>query len=321
MKVLYHLHAYVPEHNAGAEWMAHAILKWLVKEGHECHVITTCEANYEYDGVKVYQDDFDNCNREWRWCDVGLTHLVRAGKAWNWSHEVNKPIVYVVHNTFTNRLVEVKQNFALIFNTDWAKVDAVNKGYKHKNIVLHPPVWVEDYKTDRKGAEYITLINCWDRKGGHVLAELARLMPDQKFLGVLGGYGEQVQAVLPNLEYIENTPDIKSVYQRTKLLIMPSVYESYGRTAVEAMCSGIPVIASGTPGLRESLDDCGTFCSEVSEPHQLKPEEFKEKIYQLFNETLYNELSLKSLKRAEELEKRSIKELKNLVKWLQNLSH
>ncbi len=319
MRILYHIHAYPPTHNAGAEWMAHAILKWLAANGHECHVVTTCSGNYEFEGVKVFQDDFDNCNREWNWCDIGLTHLVRAGKAWNWSEQTKKPIIYVIHNTFTNRLVEVKQNFKLIFNTEWAKIDALNKGYKHKNIVLHPPVWFEDYHTEREGAEYITLINCWDRKGGHVLAELARMMPEQKFLGVMGGYGDQVRAELPNLTYIDNTPDIKDVYRQTKLLIMPSVYESYGRTAVEAMCSGIPVIASGTPGLRESLADCGTFCSEVSEPHQLKPEEFKDKIYQLLDEKVYNDLSLRGIKRAKELDKRNVKEMEQFVKWLKTL--
>ena len=76
MKLLYHLHAYPPVHNAGAEWMAHSMLRWLAKAGHECHVVTTCPENYELDGVKVFRDDFDNCNREWRWCDLGLTHLV-----------------------------------------------------------------------------------------------------------------------------------------------------------------------------------------------------------------------------------------------------
>jgi glycosyltransferase involved in cell wall biosynthesis len=45
---------------------------------------------------------------------------------------------------------------------------------------------------------------------------------------------------------------------------MPSTYESWGRTAVEAMASGIPVIAAPTPGLVEALTsptlgECGLF--------------------------------------------------------------
>jgi glycosyltransferase involved in cell wall biosynthesis len=40
---------------------------------------------------------------------------------------------------------------------------------------------------------------------------------------------------------------------------MPSSYESWGRVAMEAACSGIPVIAAPTPGLKESLDYAGIF--------------------------------------------------------------
>lgn len=324
MKIVYHLHAYPPAHNAGAEWMAHSMLKYMVAQGNECHVLTTCEKNYEIDGVKVFQDDFDNCNREWRWADIGLTHLVRSGKAWNWHKEVDTPIVYVMHNTFTNRLVEVKTDFKLIYNTDWAKVDAESKGYKHQNIVVHPPVWFDDYATISKERKYITLINCWDRKGGHVLVELAKQMPEYEFMGVLGGYArnEQVTADLPNLTYVDNTPDIKSIYAQTRILLMPSVYESYGRTAVEAMCSGIPVIASGTPGLREALGDCGLFAPEVSSVEELKADPFRQYIYELNSKTLYSELSLGCIKSAKELDKRNVKEMdaliKQLNKWAKN---
>ncbi|MFZ4156354.1 glycosyltransferase [Streptomyces pseudogriseolus] len=40
---------------------------------------------------------------------------------------------------------------------------------------------------------------------------------------------------------------------------MPSLYESWGRVAIEAFASGIPVIAHPTPGLVESLGDAGIF--------------------------------------------------------------
>src|SRR5690606_27495572 len=49
------------------------------------------------------------------------------------------------------------------------------------------------------------------------------------------------------------------VYARTRVLLMPSKQETYGRTAVEAACSGIPTIAAPTPGLVESLRDSTTF--------------------------------------------------------------
>lgn len=45
---------------------------------------------------------------------------------------------------------------------------------------------------------------------------------------------------------------------------MPSVYESWGRTATEAACSGIPVLCSDTWGLRENLGDYGIYCSNLA---------------------------------------------------------
>jgi glycosyltransferase involved in cell wall biosynthesis len=49
------------------------------------------------------------------------------------------------------------------------------------------------------------------------------------------------------------------VWSRTKILLVPSTYESYGMVAVEALASGIPVIASPTFGLKESLSYAGIF--------------------------------------------------------------
>jgi hypothetical protein len=40
---------------------------------------------------------------------------------------------------------------------------------------------------------------------------------------------------------------------------MPSSAETWGRTATEALCSGIPVIANPTNGLKENLGDAGLY--------------------------------------------------------------
>lgn len=320
MKIVTHIHAYPPEHNAGAEWMSHSINKWMVEQGHHVVVLTTCEKDYEIDGVKVFRDDFDACNKWWRWADVAFTHLIRTGKAVNWSREAKTPLVYVVHNTISNRLVEVYTWVNIIYNTEHAREHCLNLKYQHNNLVLHPPVWFDDYHTNGSvKREYITLINCWNKKGGRVLIDLAKAMPDRKFAGVMGGYGEQEIEELPNLVYWNNTPNMKRIYGATRLLIMPSVYESYGRTAVEAMCSGIPVIATATPGLKESLSDCGTFVPAVDDVDKLDYRPFMEKIIELDNKKAYKELSLKSLTRAKELNERNTTELKALETWLLNI--
>jgi hypothetical protein len=45
---------------------------------------------------------------------------------------------------------------------------------------------------------------------------------------------------------------------------MPSHYESWGMVASEAMASGIPVICSDTPGLRENCGDAAIYAERTA---------------------------------------------------------
>ena len=49
--------------------------------------------------------------------------------------------------------------------------------------------------------------------------------------------------------------DLVELYQRAKLVVVPSCYEPFGIVALEAMACGRPVIASRTGGLVEIVDD------------------------------------------------------------------
>lgn len=52
-------------------------------------------------------------------------------------------------------------------------------------------------------------------------------------------------------------PDLPAVYQGAIALVHPSRYEGFGLQLVEAMASGLPVLASGTTSLPEVLNGCG----------------------------------------------------------------
>jgi glycosyltransferase involved in cell wall biosynthesis len=50
-------------------------------------------------------------------------------------------------------------------------------------------------------------------------------------------------------------PDLVSLYQRARFVVVPSYYEPFGIVALEAMACGRPVIASRTGGLAEIVND------------------------------------------------------------------
>ena len=135
-------------------------------------------------------------------------------------------------------------------------------------------------------------------------------MPERKFLGVKGSYDFQIIKDLPNVEIVENSPDILSTYRRTRILLMPSAYESWGRTATEAMCSGIPVICTPTPGLKENCGGAGIFVGEPlvnptpGEPCVIrgKVSDWVKAIRSLDDPETYKKYSLLSRKRAQALD-------------------
>jgi glycosyltransferase involved in cell wall biosynthesis len=110
--------------------------------------------------------------------------------------------------------------------------------------------------------DVVCLINCNKNKGSEIFNSLAIKMPDIQFLGVKGAYGEQdiIKNPPSNLHYINNQPDIRVVFKQIGILLMPSKRETWGRTAVEAMASGVPVIHSETPGLVECVGGAGILC-------------------------------------------------------------
>lgn len=251
---------YPPHHLAGAEMMLHSILRVLANRGHDCRVVAIPlhgpegHAPYVRDGVKVCEDE-----RALEGCDVLLTHLDRTRRAEELAFAMDVPLVHILHNHLTLSRNRVKKADLVVYNTRWL-AEAVS--FPAPYVVVHPPVWAEDYRT--APGECITLVNLQEMKGVRIFHELARMMPDRKFLGVVGAYGVQEQKTLPNVEYLQPQSDMREVYKRTRILLMPSSYESYGRCAVEAAVSGIPTVANGTAGLMEALGKAGTFPNELT---------------------------------------------------------
>ena len=265
MKVAALLHAYPPPHGAGGEWHAHTLLRHLAGRGHQVRVVLTQPAvwqgssSWDLDGVTVdamaSKAAVANATSD---ADVLVTHLESTPRAHAVAEVRGIPCVDMLHNGFTATrgwLSRGRVDLA-VANSRWLAAEYADAPVPV--AVMRPWTPVADYATTP--GDRVTLVNL--AKGGDVLWRLAKAMPRTRFLAVEGGYGPQTlpRPAPVNLEVVANTPNVRDdVLARTRILLMPSGYESWGRIGVEAMCAGIPVIAAPTPGLSESLGDAGTF--------------------------------------------------------------
>ncbi|MEH0417797.1 glycosyltransferase family 4 protein [Streptomyces sp. B21-083] len=275
MQVVARLHAAPPRHNAGAEWMAWSMFRALVERGHEVTVWLSRYGEdhepYDLDGVKVVplesRLDFASAVRR---AGVLVSHLENVPPTAALARGYGKPFVAICHNTFlpTFRDMASGGTSLAVFNSQWMAREAELHFVDHPksirpgaSIVVRPPVFAAEYAT--KPGDRVTLVNTNPDKGGLLFHKLAKRMPDVKFMAVKGSYGEQTDySDLPNVlevEHVSGHDMREQVYARTRVLLMPSLYESWGRAGCEALASGIPVVAHPTPGLCESLTEGGIF--------------------------------------------------------------
>ena len=115
-----------------------------------------------------------------------------------------------------------------------------------RTAVVRPLMHESKIKIDEEfQGDCITLVNANQNKGVVQFIDMAKRMPDRKFLAVIPYYGELRPPPAPdNVEWIPFDDDIRTILKRTRILVMPSYYESFGRIAFEAMYNGIPVIYS-----------------------------------------------------------------------------
>jgi glycosyltransferase involved in cell wall biosynthesis len=313
MNILNSIHLYPPQHLCGAEFMIHALNKSCKSYGHDVRVLLhqanhyRIKNHYIFDNIDVFPPDDIIFDKLVSWSNAIFTHLDYTRLSIGMAEMFKKPLFHLIHNTHMyDEIVQANKPQYIIYNSNWAK-DTLN--YVHDSYVLHPPVDYRYYDcvVNPINNEFVTLINLNENKGAKIFYELAELLPNKKFLGVKGSYDEQIIKHLPNVTILEKQIDIREVYKKTRLLIMPSTYESWGRTATEAMCSGIPVIMSGTGGLWEN-------CGAAGEASELTAEAFAMHIEKLDNQKLYLRQSKRSRIRSRELDPTI--ELAQFNEWL-----
>jgi glycosyltransferase involved in cell wall biosynthesis len=306
VRILAAVHWYVPHHNGGAEVMLHTMLRALVDRGHEVDVIESRAPlndsyrhdGYVIDGIRVHpHQDKEDLPILMAETDAVVTHLENTARAVVLSRWMKKPCFVINHNDFDNtRVWSGQSDVYQVYNSEWLRDELREYQPVPDWLVVRPPINADEYRT-KPGAK-VTLINLNEDKGSRVFYELARRMPETDFLGVVGAHGDQIIEDLPNVEIRKHLDphQMMDVYASTRILLMPSVYESWGRVGVEAMASGIPVIANPTNGLTEALGAAGTFVprSDLNG--------WQKAIERLSDGRVWNGASRRALKRSKELD-------------------
>ncbi len=245
---------YLPEQRRGAEVTLHVLLRDLVGRGHEVRVLRTeAGAAGVVDGVEVHSHVHHRRARELgAWSDVLLGQLDARGFALRLGARCRRPVTVSMHIGNVDRRALFGHPDLTVFAST-----TVQQQYPwiRPAIVVHPPVPEADYLTTPGDA--ITLVTYSEPKGARVFTELARRLPDRPFLTIAAGTERPPSA--PNISALDAVADMRAVYARTRILLMPSVYESYGRVGLEAAASGIPTIAHPVAGIEEALGDAAVF--------------------------------------------------------------
>ena len=227
------------------------------------------------------------------------TSFLESSELWVCPHAPCLPYVRRVNSRGYNRPIAVTAHFdgrysvlTDLASTKWVEmflfINHTMEGNFRKHVVPFPPSIVRTgvvrplMQEDKiimdvlPDGDMITLVNANVNKGVHQFIELAKRMPNRKFLGVKPYYGELWLPPAPsNIEWIPFDDDIRNILRRTRILLFPSYYESFGRIAVEAMYNGIPVLYSkpatenvgivgSTEGVEEWIMPAGIGCRRDS---------------------------------------------------------
>jgi glycosyltransferase involved in cell wall biosynthesis len=183
-----------------------------------------------------------------------------------------------------------------LMETEGPDIPKTGGGDLPKLMYYHPAIDVNHYrlKDGVANRKYITFVGSSGYnylKGCDLFIELARTMPQEKFLYIgplekidyqknnyhLVGkmpelldtsgkpiepdhLAEKAKNKLPaNLEIRANTPEIEIIYAQSKVLVVPSLVESFGRVAVEGASAGVPVVCSSLAGLKEATNGLAMY--------------------------------------------------------------
>lgn len=199
--------------------------------------------------------------------------------------------------------------------TDFTPLDGIpliaNSAYTAREVrkllgrdaaVVPPLVDAAAYRTEST-RRHVTMVNPRKMKGGQTALELARACPDIPFVFLEAWHTHdpfvadlrKAARRLANVTWRPATPNMRSVYAATRIMLVPSQWEeTWGRVVTEAQASGIPALASDHAALPESVGPGGLLIA-----HDAPLAEWVHALRTLWDDhALYETLSGRALEHA-----------------------
>lgn len=261
MSLVAFLHGYPPNWSMGGELSTHRTLREIPGS----IVYTNCDEPYEFEGVQVRPlqgtalRDIMNQGHEAD-ASVLFAHSTLSHVTVHAARRLKIPSVLAVH---------APPRFAADLRQAWSRAtvrvyntEASRKAWKDsKGWLLHPPVG--ETLTELGPREHLTLTSSLLNKGADRVLKLADRRPDQRFIIVRSPahktHGdprfEEKAAECSNVQVWDRVHpnDMGRLWRETRILLVPSRYETYGLVALEAAWQGIPSIHVDTPDVREGI--------------------------------------------------------------------
>jgi len=263
MKILAIVKLYAHKNKAGGELYLHFLLKEFIKE-HKINVIIPNQKEiklYEYEGIKIAETNETDYLKYIEQADLVISQLDESIKVMKECKKLNKKAMLILHSYIEYYTEFTKDpDIIKVFNAYHTRNEYI-KNLEGESSVVYPftdyPKLTKYSCKDLEFRQFITFINPTMSKGVDVIFALAEKFPKKLFLIVLGGYYPHLQKKknLPNVIYHKTTKNIvNDIYLKSKIVIQPSRFETYGMVASESMALGIPVIVnSKSTGLMENV--------------------------------------------------------------------
>lgn len=320
-------HGYPPFWNMGGEVSLH---RTMIAARGDKYVLTATEKPYNFEGVNVSKIDAKNVldiytdpapiAKQLKTLNasvvIGQNELSLA--AVNAARLIGAASIVNVHTPprFGRALADA------MYNTDYAIYNtrtAAEEWGEPNALVIHPPISPLPSDTSTGGDAY-TMLSSLVNKGVQTVLELATIYPDKRFIIVrspaepthgLKDIEERV-AKLPNVELHPRVSpeDVYKYLEQTRILLVPSRYETYGMSAIEAAGYGIPCVHVDTPHVREGIGDGAILVPPMNTAATAAGIDLIEKNYDIY--------SLNARKRAEWLHVRQQIELDRFADFVEN---